>query len=533
MCLVSVLKAGTEKYSDYVLKFIKSGFNCNKDGSGFMFKRAGSNQIIVDKGYFDYDLMILNYKNHNLTIDDEVVFHHRIGTSGLVSKFNTHPYVCSNIESEINVTTIGISKPVLAHNGFIANVANFEKLNPDFSDTYAFARYVMSDQRMYDLYDNNKELFSHLIKPMVNFSKVAILRPNAPMILIGDFIVDEQGYYHSNQGYCRYTNDIGGSSTSSFKRRGFTDMSQLSLTAGYYEDHFNNDEDNDSILGKQKDSSHSKRGSRAKKVRGKASWDESMQSRAIELGYPKESDKKIITSTLLLKYIKEGLRFNDAVISINELNFNHFVFLPKSVYEYQAKIGIFTIKSVKEFNPTTSDIVVEIHGHGVVALTKIEKSEFYKTHYFIPVPEYAPCYRGWLELIDSEKENNFGAQTLKKLERTCYTNRKKNDTYLVWYNRQNMFYPLLSLKLFKNIVAEELEFNKVKNNHVPQRIIEANQHTMNKVIDLFPPENNPGQIIILNNNLSEPKKSLKDELDEADKDLDNELIATDDGTKNS
>ena len=93
-----------------------------------------------------------------------------------------------------------------------------------------------------------------------------------------------------------------------------------------------------------------------------------------------------------------------------------------------------------------------------------------------------------------------------------------------------LFYPLLSLKLFKELVKYEIEFEEKKNNHVPERVIEAlglpttklyasSWITNNKVIELFPTENI--QNIIIDDNKSN-NLSLKEELDLADKQLDSD-----------
>lgn len=513
MCLVSILPEGTEKYSDYVLKFIKNGFECNKDGSGFMFKRKGEEEITVDKGYFDYDLMILNYKNHALTDDDEVVFHHRVGTQGLVSKFNTHPYVCSDINEEINVTTIKIKKPCLAHNGFIHKMGIFEQLNPDFSDTYAFARYFMSDKNLLDMYDNNNNLFTYLTKDFTSGGKIAILRPDKPMIKIGPFIDDNYGYSHSNGGYCRYVHDVGGSSTNSvnFSTRGSASLESL----------VNFEDEAERFLGKIKGSSRSSKGSRfRKKIRGRGSWDESMKTRSIELMYPDENlEPNLITHSGILKCSASNLKFGHKVITIDETNFDHFVYINKYMYAEQAARGIFTIKKITEFNLSSEKVTYSVNSNSSFSTATESKESFLKNHYFIPIPKYVPCYKGFVELVNREIGYNFGLQTLKKLEKLCYSNRTKDALHLVWYNRHSLFYPLLSLKLFKELVKYEIEFDKAKNTHVPSRIIETlgnSNSTVNKVIELFP--NEDVQNIILDD--SPNNLSLKEELDEADKELD-------------
>lgn len=217
MCIISVCPKGTLKNSEEVKNFIKKGFDNNKDGSGFMYKRNGEHKITVSKGYFDFNELYFNINNLNLGIDDELVIHHRRSTHGHISKQNCHPYVITNNVEEslkIEVTTI---KPCLAHNGVFRNIKDLIDLNKDLSDTYAFATKVMSNKHIMGLFKDDKQMFKLLLSEILYNSKIAVLHPKRDLELLGNFL-NQNGYYHSNNGFCEVINDYGGNSYNSFIR---------------------------------------------------------------------------------------------------------------------------------------------------------------------------------------------------------------------------------------------------------------------------------------------------------------------------
>lgn len=209
MCLISVLPKGTKKNTEEVHEFIKSGFNCNKDGSGFMYKRNGENKITIDKGYFNLTKLIDNITSLNLTEDDELVIHHRIGTAGLVSNENTHPFLISDVESEINAIDITIDKPAMVHNGVFWGITSYTNRNKDFCDSYAFARYFMANKHLMAIFLEDKSLFKELCDRYIGTDKLCLLFPDRDLQMYGHFI-ENNGYYHSNSGYYTTTRNVGG-----------------------------------------------------------------------------------------------------------------------------------------------------------------------------------------------------------------------------------------------------------------------------------------------------------------------------------
>lgn len=209
MCVISVLPKGTEKHTKQVENFIESGFWSNTQGSGFMWKRNGQNKIGISKGYFSLDALQKAYKDMKFNEDDEVVVHHRIGTSGNKDSFNTHPFY---IHKDINtcVKTDGFEKlPALCHNGVFSYSKIGKYMTTGYSDTVAFANKVMTMPGLLELLKDNTETFKAVMDDIIDTDKVAYLFPDRDLIMIGSFIADN-GYYHSNMGYKRYTHNVGG-----------------------------------------------------------------------------------------------------------------------------------------------------------------------------------------------------------------------------------------------------------------------------------------------------------------------------------
>lgn len=209
MCLIAVLKAGTDKYSDLIIEGIKKASVSNTDGIGYAFKRAKDNsKIYISKGYNDVDAFIKLYKSKKLTDIDEVIIHLRIGNKGAVNEDMNHPFVLSN-EEELILTNGGLTElPVVAHNGTFTEFAIY---NSKFSDTYFFIKDFMSIPEFQELLKRDIATFKKIFKSILGTNKLAFIFPgNQELITIGEYIEDE-GYLFSNKSYkeIKYRN-VGG-----------------------------------------------------------------------------------------------------------------------------------------------------------------------------------------------------------------------------------------------------------------------------------------------------------------------------------
>lgn len=209
MCVISVLPKGTEKHTDEVEKFITSGYHSNTQGSGFMWKKNGTDRVGISKGYFDLNKLIKDYNNMKFTIDDEVVVHHRIGTSGAKDGANTHPFF---VHEDIKICTQedGIEKLVgVCHNGVFGHSKINKYMTTGYSDTVAFANKYMTQPGLLQLLTDNPDTFETVTDDFVDGDKLCFLFPDRDLVMIGNYIEDN-GYYHSNTGYKRYTHNVGG-----------------------------------------------------------------------------------------------------------------------------------------------------------------------------------------------------------------------------------------------------------------------------------------------------------------------------------
>jgi hypothetical protein len=210
MCLISIAPKGMDKYSEFFIKAIRQGATNNSDGSGFAVKYVNG-VIYIHKGFKTPDELIDALKEKKIPRAAELVVHSRIGTSGLVSTENCHPFVVNEHNSIILKNKEYITDfPVMAHNGVFSKFTDRQSI---YSDTYHFVQKFLGVPEVRDILERDLEKFSFLFKDnFINFNKIAILFPkkDKEMITIGDF-TEEKGYKFSNRGYCDWNvRNVGG-----------------------------------------------------------------------------------------------------------------------------------------------------------------------------------------------------------------------------------------------------------------------------------------------------------------------------------
>lgn len=208
MCLIVVIKSGVEKYSDFLLKSVETASFSNYDGIGFTFKRKSTGKIFISKGYKEYEDFLKVYKNKNLSQDDEVLIHLRIGNKGAKSVEMNHPFVVSNDKEEILLNHKYVSKPTLVHNGTFSDHA---VENSKYSDTFFFIENFMSIPEVLTLLKRDLTLFKSVFTNVLKTNRLAMLFPgNDKLLTIGNFIEDEK-YLFSNLSYTDSTySNVGG-----------------------------------------------------------------------------------------------------------------------------------------------------------------------------------------------------------------------------------------------------------------------------------------------------------------------------------
>jgi hypothetical protein len=498
MCLVSVCPKGKEKFNDQVVTFIKNGMSSNKQGSGYMFKRSGENVITIDKGYFDEENLISSIRERNLGVNDELVIHHRISTSGLISGSNSHPFVISDNHDEVCAQDITINKPCLAHNGCFSRLTDYMKLQPDFSDTYAFARYILSNPNIYNIMEVDYELFKTILDPIISGSRVAILFPDKDVKLIGDF-KEVDGYYHSNYGYCRSTYDYGGSSTRFPSSTG----SRVGRATGHYgaynwegdyEDYpeprrihsapdvepsnegfgasVQDEVDIDSPI--MDESLGIMSGSISRQEHEFDSWISGKPSSSLEKEHNrimreikmKDALDKILGSETYADYFIGDskvplLCLDSSMINITDRNCKHFYFVPKAEFHEMKSKGVYVFTEMDNFNSASEVTSVRIRYKREDSFGTSHFSE--KTlkliveYYYIPKKLFVEDYLELVELICAVPPKDIGKQTLKKLSGLLADNYNKPGDYRLLYDKVDKKFSKRSLSFFEEYLKAELK----------------------------------------------------------------------------
>lgn len=209
MCLIIGVPKGVKKDTTFLYKAIANGWSGNDHAAGFALKYKGDNRVYINKDSWNkrgIKAFIDEIKKQNLTEDDELLLHFRIGTSGSNNNTNAHPFVVDS-KAAINIEEGYVTKPVLVHNGIFSEYSDHASV---YSDTYMFTKKFMAIPEMLSLIKRDPTTFAHLFKKIFWSNKIGLLFPDKDMTLIGDF-VEENGVYFSNQGYRNtYYRNIGG-----------------------------------------------------------------------------------------------------------------------------------------------------------------------------------------------------------------------------------------------------------------------------------------------------------------------------------
>lgn len=119
-----------------------------------------------------------------------------------------HPFIVTDDLETLKTTTGFTDKPVMAHNGVFNYYA--EHTSP-FNDTFHFVKEFASVPELLELLKLDSKKFEKVFKQTLSYNKLAFIFPDRDLIMTGAFKEDD-GYFHSNDGYKSYTYDFGGSS---------------------------------------------------------------------------------------------------------------------------------------------------------------------------------------------------------------------------------------------------------------------------------------------------------------------------------
>ncbi len=208
MCLISVCPRGTSKVSKKVEDFINEGVTSNTDGSGIMYKRHGTDLINIKKGLEGFDGIMEAIEAARLSDDDELIIHHRTGTSGLTNAINTHPFIISEDIQLMRSIEGSFNLPAMAHNGVFMEYTN---KTSEYNDTFHFVNEFLAVPEVLALLRRDPVMFKRFFGAKIGTQRLAFLFPERDFMTFGEFLKDD-GYFHSNIGYKTFTRDVGGSS---------------------------------------------------------------------------------------------------------------------------------------------------------------------------------------------------------------------------------------------------------------------------------------------------------------------------------
>lgn len=196
MCIIVIKPIGKALPSKEIIK------NCvknNPDGNGFMYNDPIKNNVVIKKGYMNFESFydaLTEIKNpESITI----IFHARISTCAGVTPENCHPFPLTTRKKELqllsNTTKIGV-----AHNGIIP----IKVSDNTISDTMEYIKTTLSKYHRKDkqFYINSKLM--HMIENDIQ-SKMVFLLPDGNFYLANEQkFIEDGGYIFSNTTYESY-----------------------------------------------------------------------------------------------------------------------------------------------------------------------------------------------------------------------------------------------------------------------------------------------------------------------------------------
>lgn len=146
MCVIVHKPTGIAIPNDEVLK---NCFNKNPHGSGILLYRQNSSHLEIHKGLMTFEDFKNTLTSLNIQVDDELVLHFRITTSGGTNPENCHPFPISSDINQLKQLRIN-TKQAFVHNGILGK--GDEKLK--LSDTQLFVQEVMAAPNVVNYLDD-------------------------------------------------------------------------------------------------------------------------------------------------------------------------------------------------------------------------------------------------------------------------------------------------------------------------------------------------------------------------------------------
>lgn len=190
MCIIAVSKKGVRQPS---LEQLKTMYNNNPDGAGYMFARKG--KVFIHKGFMTWEDFERNIKREAFDKEDPVVYHFRISTQAGVSPQMTHPFPLTNNRAATQWLDLHCDIGV-AHNGVIHMTSDFKETR--FSDTAIFITDYMC-KLIRNRSDMSDDAILSVIDHLTN-SKWAVMSGDGDIETVGIF-KNSKGLLFSNDSY--------------------------------------------------------------------------------------------------------------------------------------------------------------------------------------------------------------------------------------------------------------------------------------------------------------------------------------------
>lgn len=186
MCIIAIKPEGRKMFSD---SEIKTMFDHNPNGSGYMYYDRKAKKVIVRKGFMTIDELLQSLHKQSLT-SVNVVLHFRITTSGYSDELNCHPFPVYDVNATFSRTDLAV-----AHNGILRDYEPIRK--SPINDTQVFIHEVLRKLSKGFIKSQN---CLKLIEELIGTNKLAFMDETGKVTTIGKFISDN-GYLYSNDSY--------------------------------------------------------------------------------------------------------------------------------------------------------------------------------------------------------------------------------------------------------------------------------------------------------------------------------------------
>lgn len=428
MCLITCAPKGVIKTKAALESFVESGMRTNTDGSGFAAKKEGL--IILKKGFRNSISILDAIEELELGMDDELIIHHRTGTSGLKNDINMHPFlVTSNNKSLQTIDSNNAKLPAMVHNGVFGE---FSDIKSDFSDTYHFVEYFMACKEIMKLMLFDTLKFEKIYKDILSWNKLAFIFPDIDMIRIGQF-VEDSGYFHSNTGYKSYVKDYGGSSSNKRNRGKYYDGYDYGTE---YEEYYNSYEGASCNTPKLIENT----------IKPNNTFIKENKDNIVSL-YPTSANK-----LLDRKALRFSCNYNN--LELTENNYYHFILVPQYHHTHQIeKDKAYTIESFE--NETLLNPVARIEPKSPIMYTNV-KTMFLLSNIYIK-SEYRTLYSGLFNAI-TYMSINPSKNKIKRVSKLIARNYEKS----------------VSNDIIKSKLFGDISYNDLTNVYNKYKILKSN-----------------------------------------------------------